>query len=207
MTNYYIGDLHLGHLNAITKFDHRPFKTVEDQDKAIIENINKIVTSQDNLYFLGDISWYTPSKTADLLEEIKCKNLFLLRGNHDRIAKDGRCKKLFQGIYDIKQIEDNGRQVILCHYPIMMWAGQHRGTIHIYGHVHNSKEERDYQEFLHILDERIKERDGDRYKPLHAYNVGCMCPYMDYVPKTLNQIVDGYNTWVSTNGNEVLRID
>ena len=189
MTNYYIGDLHLGHENAMRKFDNRPFKTLDEQDQIIIENINKVVTPQDNLYFFGDVSYYTPAKTADLLEQLKCKNLFLLRGNHDRMAKDGRCKKLFQGIYDIKQIEDSGRTVILCHYPIMMWNGQHRGSIHLYGHTHNSKEHDDYQDFISQLDKRIKERDGDRYKPLQAYNVGAMLGYMDYTPRTLDEII------------------
>ena len=115
---------------------------------------------------------------------------FLIKGNHDRWAKDGACKKLFQGIYDIKQIEDNGRQVIMSHFPQMMWTGQHRGVYHLYGHVHNSKEEADYQEFLKELDKRIKERDGDRYKPLQAYNVGCMLSHMNYFPRTLEEIIE-----------------
>ena len=190
MANYYIGDLHLGHLNAMTKFDKRPFETLDEQDAIIISNINKVVTPQDNIYFLGDVSWYKPDKTVELIEQINCKNRFLLRGNHDRWCKDAACKKLFQGIYDIKQIEDNGRQVILCHYPIMMYPGQHRGAIHLYGHVHNTKEEADYQYFLKELNKRIKERDGDRYKTLQAYNVGCMIDYMNYTPRTLDEIID-----------------
>lgn len=188
MSNYYIGDLHLGHLNAMTKFDKRPFETLDEQDATIISNINKVVTPQDNLYFVGDFSWYDARKTAELLEQINCKNKFLCKGNHDRFAKDGKCKKLFQGIYDFKQIEDNGRQVFLCHFPVMMFPGEHRGMIHLYAHVHNTPEESDYQEFLRELDKRIKERDGDRYKPLRAYNVGCML--WDYTPVTLDQILE-----------------
>ena len=190
MSNYYIGDLHLGHLNIITKFDKRPFKTIEEHDDLIISNINKVVTPQDNLYFLGDVSWYNPEKTAELIEQINCKNRFLLRGNHDRWAKDGACKKLLQGIYDIKTIEDNGRQVVLSHFPQMMWNFQHRGAIHLFGHLHNTKEHYDYMEFVNELDKRIKERDGDRYKPLQAYNVGCMMPYMNFIPRTLDEIIE-----------------
>lgn len=33
---YYIGDLHFGHENVI-KFDHRPFGSVEEMDKALIQ--------------------------------------------------------------------------------------------------------------------------------------------------------------------------
>lgn len=191
MSNYYIGDCHFGHENILKhdgKNGGKIFYSIEEHDNLIISNINKIVTPQDNLYFLGDVSCYKPDKTAELIEQINCKNRFLIRGNHDRFAKDGRCKKLFQGIYDMKQIEDNGRQVILSHFPIMMWQGQHRGTIHIYAHVHNTLEERDYQEFVKELDSRIALRDGDRYKPVRAYNVGCML--WDYKPVTLDEITE-----------------
>ena len=82
MANYYIGDCHFGHENSI-KYDiregGRSFSCVEERDKLIIDNINKIVTPQDKLYFLGDISWYNPQKTAELLGQIKCKNLFALK--------------------------------------------------------------------------------------------------------------------------------
>lgn len=194
--NYYIGDTHWGHENILFH-DHRnggrSFSSIEEHDNLIIENINKVVTPQDNLYFVGDISWYKPDKTAELLKQIKCRNLFALKGNHDRILKDGRIKKMFQGIYDIKQIEDDCRQVVLCHFPIMMYTGQHRGVIHLYAHLHDTAEERDYQEFIHTMDKRIKERDGDRYNPVRAYNVGCMLSYMDYTPRTLDQIMEGAN--------------
>lgn len=186
--NYYIADTHFGHTNMILKHDKRPFKTIEEHDEVIINNINAVVTKQDNLYFLGDVSWHNPVETAKLLSKINCKNLFLIKGNHDRWSKDGRCQKMFQGIYDYKQIEDNGRQVFLSHFPVMMYPGQHRGMIHLYAHVHNTNEEKDYQEFVSILNNRIKERDGERFNSLRAYNVGCML--WDYKPVILYEILN-----------------
>lgn len=188
--NYYIRDCHFGHKNILgLDFNNggRSFSSIEEHDQLIINNINSVVTPQDNLYFLGDVSWYKPDKTAELLQQINCKNRFLLIGNHDRFAKDGRCKKLFSGIYDMKQIEDNKRQLFLSHLPVMMWTGQHRGVIHLYAHLHNTPEEIDYQEFVHELDKRIKNRDGDGYKPVRAFNVGCML--WDYKPVTLEEIL------------------
>lgn len=189
--NYYIGDVHWFHENII-KYDFsnggRKFNSIEEHDNLIIENINKVVTPQDNLYFLGDISWGNVEQTAEMLKKINCRNLFACHGNHDRILKDGRIKKMFQGIYDIKQIEDNRRQVIMSHFPQMMWSGQHRGVIHLFAHLHNTEEHYDYMEFVKELDKRIKERDGDRYKPLQAYNVGCML--WDYTPVTLAELID-----------------
>ena len=35
MSKYYISDLHLGHYNAMSRFDHRPFKTLDEMDKKM----------------------------------------------------------------------------------------------------------------------------------------------------------------------------
>lgn len=178
--NYYISDLHLGHENAMKRFDHRPFKSLEEQDNVIISNINSIVTPQDNLYLLGGVSWYKSDKTYELLNKINCKNRFLLVGNHDRWAKDSKCKKLFQGIYDLKKIYDNGRTVVLCHYPLAVWDQSHRGNYHLYGHVH--KNLTPYGETNHTI--------LSHNEMVNAYNVGCMLPYMNYKPRTLDEIIN-----------------
>ena len=164
MSKYYISDLHLGHYNAMSRFDHRPFKTLDEMDRKIIENINSVVTPQDELYLLGDFSWYKPDKTAELIKQINCKNRFLIIGNHDSWVKNGYCKKLFQGVYDLKRIDDKGRIVVLCHYPIAVWDQSHRGSYHLYGHVHANVNE-DGNKTHGILDcPEMK----------NAYNVGCM---------------------------------
>ena len=57
---------------------------------------------------------------------------------------------------------------------------QRGGTIHIYGHVHNTfeaKVARDTHERLAKL--------GYRFE---AYNVGCMQAYMNYTPRSIAQL-------------------
>lgn len=39
MSNYYIADLHLGHENAMKRFDHRPFRTLDEQDSTILKRL------------------------------------------------------------------------------------------------------------------------------------------------------------------------
>ena len=195
MANFYISDLHLNHVN-VTKagrnFDNRPFETVEEMNRTIFENWNKVVKQNDTVYVLGDCFWNAENNVYEELKKLN-GNKILIKGNHCRV-NDSMLKKLFQTICDYKEVKDtvNGKtyDVILCHYPIMMWRNMHHGSVQLYGHVHNSNEERDYQEFLKELDRRIAVRDGDRYKPLQAYNVGCMMPYMNFFPRTLEEIIE-----------------
>lgn len=81
---YFTADLHLNHENII-KYCNRPFNSVEEMNKTIIDNINTTVGQNDTLYILGDFCWGKRFETAcDFLEKIECRNVKLLYGNHDQ---------------------------------------------------------------------------------------------------------------------------
>ena len=54
--NYYIADLHLGHVNAIG-FDNRPFADVTEMNETLIHRWNSVVSRADTVYVLGDFIW------------------------------------------------------------------------------------------------------------------------------------------------------
>lgn len=64
-----------------------------------------------------------------------------------------------------------------------------RGKILLYGHTHESAEDRFYQRCL----KQMQENDCRHVygKRLRACNVGCMLPYMNYTPRTLEEILEG----------------
>lgn len=63
---YYISDLHFGHKNILA-FDNRPWFTVKEMDRNLIERWNNKVTAKDTVYVLGDFSWYNRKDTEDIL--------------------------------------------------------------------------------------------------------------------------------------------
>lgn len=196
--NYYISDLHLFHRNvtrAGKDFDDRPFDNPEEMNMVINKKWNSKVTNGDTVYILGDMAMRgTQEELIAFVSTLKGHKV-LIKGNHDDV-RDQRYKQLFEEICDYKELNDTLERVnvklVLSHYPILMWKDQHRGSILLYGHVHNSVEE---YYFKKCIREMNNEKFFDRRKGievLRAYNTGCMMPYINYEPRTLQEIVEGY---------------
>ena len=174
---YYIADLHFGHKNVL-RFDGRPFSNSEEMEKVLIENWNSRVTEEDTVYVIGDAFWKNEENSIRIMRLLhgeKC----LICGNHDRVLS--RLLYEWSTIAYYHELKDGERQVVLSHYPIPFYNGQHYGAIMLYGHVHNSRE---WQ-----LIEKWKKEQWELGIPCQLINVGCMMPYMQYTPRTLDEIL------------------
>ena len=79
---YFISDLHYGHENVI-KYDSRPFKDVTEMNNYILEELKK-TKEEDIIFDLGDMFWKMPvDDIKDVLNQIPCKNIYKIVGNHD----------------------------------------------------------------------------------------------------------------------------
>lgn len=178
---FFISDLHFGHTNALA-FDNRPFKTIEEHDAELIRRWNDKVGFDDDVWILGDISWYNSTKTIEIFKQLNgIKHLCI--GNHDRkLLKNIELRNIFVEIVDYKEITINKYKLILCHYPIPCFNNHFYGAYHFYGHVHSS--------FEYNMMERVKYEMANLYdKPCNMFNVGCMIPYMNYTPRTFYEII------------------
>lgn len=182
-TQFYIADWHYGH-NNILAFDNRPFKSVDEMNESLIARWNSVVKPGDLVYVLGDMFWCGPLAALPVLDALNGEK-FLVKGNHDRCG-DQEFQKRFTGIDEYVEVKDNGRDVVLCHYPIPCFKNHFYGWYHLYGHVHNSFEANmtEHDKFL------MEELYG---KSCAMFNVGAMMPYMDYTPRTLDEILSGAN--------------
>lgn len=191
--NYYISDLHFGCQN---KYEGRTL----EYDKLIKENWNRVVHNNDNVYILGDIGREGGNKEIEYLCEIISTlkgNKILIQGNHEKL-KDSRLRQLFTEIVPYKEITDNynglNRNLVLCHYPILFWNGQHKGAILLYGHLHKTDEWDVYKYCLDYVNDFFKDRTLKGYTdcpPAKAYNVGAVL--LDWTPKTLKEIIEIYD--------------
>lgn len=182
---FYISDWHYGHKNVLG-FDNRPFTSIEQMNEELIRRWNSVVSAGDLVYILGDMFWCTPKIAAPIMEQLNGQKI-LVKGNHDR-WHDSKFDKLFVKIDEYMEIEDEGRNVVLCHYPIPCFKNHFYGWIHLYGHVHNSFEW-NMMEHQRFLMEELYDRQCD------MINVGAMMPWIDYTPRTLDEIINGYGVY------------
>ncbi len=193
--NYYISDLHIGHANAI-ELDKRPFKDLNEMNDTIINNWNARVKTDDTVYILGDFIWKKENEWAYFVAPL-AGNKVLIRGNHDPKEFSRTTRQMFQDIKDFKEIKDDGRLVVMCHYPTPFFrAGFAQNTYMLYGHVHRTLE----YEYIKELRKTVLSRSAGYGTPNgHFINVGAMMPYMDYTPRTLDKIIAGDEAYRQTD--------
>lgn len=181
--NYFIADTHFGHKNALS-FDNRPFKDIEEHDNTLIKNWNHAVGIDDDVWILGDISWYNATKSIEIVKNLNgVKHLIV--GNHDKkLLRNREFQSLFVEIVDYKELSlSDGKGIVLSHYPIPCFNHHYYGWHHLFGHVHNS--------FEWNMMERVKYEMEELYdKPCLMFNVGVMMDYMNYTPRTLKEIIN-----------------
>ncbi len=133
---YYTADPHFGHRNILAHCN-RPFSSVEEMDKALIDNWNSRVRPDDTVYIVGDMFYRNERPAEEYLAALKGHKV-LVTGNHDHSwLKDTAAEKYFDQISHMEIITDSGSHVTLCHYPMMTWSGEKKGAYMVYGHIHN----------------------------------------------------------------------
>lgn len=136
-------DQHFYHTNVI-KFCDRPYKSVAEMNKALIDNFNSVVKPDDTVLMLGDFCFGPLDKWVEIINQLKCKNIILSKGNHDKL-QDGQIKQLFSGIYDYLEVKvkdsdakDSWQSIVCCHYAFKVWNKSHYGSWNAFAHSHGT---------------------------------------------------------------------
>lgn len=137
MTTWFTSDTHFGHAN-IVGYCRRPFRDVHQMDRVMIRRWATLVEPDDVVYHLGDFCWGGPGRMEKLLTLLPGRK-HLIRGNHD--PKLTRCAKVdgWEWVLDYHEVELDGYQVVMSHYPITEWNGYFGGSLHLHGHCHGTR--------------------------------------------------------------------
>lgn len=154
MAVYFTADTHFGHAKVLD-FCARPWDTVERMNEALVARINERVGYADDLYVLGDFSYRINIAQAQAVRErIRCRNVHLLPGNHDRDWTRAEVEGTFAcepPILVLKPEGAGGRKLVLSHYPMMDWPSLGHGSIHLHGHIHATREYNEWNRANRLL--------------------------------------------------------
>ena len=140
---FFTADLHLGHSNIIGRCN-RPFASTAEMNEALVSNWNSRVRHTDTVWVLGDVSFYPPNRTDEILSQLRGFKKLVL-GNHDKMLKKkagllGHFTEVHAGLHELylQDEESAGAHfAVLCHYPLLSWNRAFHGSIHLHGHTHS----------------------------------------------------------------------
>ncbi len=169
---FYTSDTHFGHqLMLSPTVGARPFADTREMDEYLIDAWNSVVRPDDVVFHLGDFAF-------GLKDGIRIRSIFnrlkgrkrLVLGNHDFIQANQVHPMIASLAWDgppaaMVETTDEGHRLVLCHYAMRTWPGQHKGAYHFFGHSHGK------------LPGFGRSRD-----------VGVDCPDVGYAPTTFRQL-------------------
>lgn len=133
---WFTSDQHFFH-KKIIEYARRPFESVEEMNEALVENHNKVVSPQDIVYMIGDISFGGSHETSLILKRLN-GNKILILGNHDD-EHNLRSMNVFGSVHDYLEVKKLDKSpVALFHFPIQTWNAKHYGAVHLHGHSHGT---------------------------------------------------------------------
>ena len=133
---WFTADSHIGHRNII-KYCQRPFSDVEEMNKTLISNWNKVVGINDYVFHLGDFSVGGAAEWTSLLDSLNGR-IFLVLGNHDMNNVGQGFMRRFEDVAMQMLITIDKQRVYLNHFPFLCYGGAYRGTWQLFGHLHTS---------------------------------------------------------------------
>ena len=170
--NLFTSDFHFGHSNCVF-MDHRPFADADEMDAYIIRMWNERVQGSDDVWFLGDFSHRAKKPASEYLRKLR-GHKHLIIGNHDgKMLSDPEAMRYWETADHIKTLNDGKYgKIVLCHFPIADWEGMYRGSWHLFGHIHSTR------------NASARYMDGME----KAINVGCMLN--GYAPCSMRELIE-----------------
>lgn len=114
---FFTSDPHYWHSKVID-FCKRPFSSVEEMNRVLIENWNITVHPRDEVYVLGDFAFCGAKKIYEIMAQLHGTK-YLIMGNHDWKYKRKKWIKFgFQSVFNVASVYGpNGLPITMSHFP------------------------------------------------------------------------------------------
>lgn len=141
-------DLHFNHDREFV-WKVRGFDSVQEMNETIVKNWNSVVSSDDDVYVLGDLclGGGTPSillANKKLIESLNGK-LHIIRGNHDtnpRVIMYSQCANVVDEVKWADMLNYRGYHFYLSHFPTLTGNLEKESlkqcTCNLFGHTHQT---------------------------------------------------------------------
>lgn len=131
MAIWFTSDTHFGHKNII-KYSNRPYRDIDEMNRALIANWQEQVHWDDEVYHLGDFSFLPKDKAQNILDQLPGRKHLIL-GNHDKGVNQLRG---WEWIRQYHELHVGKQMIVMSHYAMRVFNKVHRGAIQLYGHSH-----------------------------------------------------------------------
>lgn len=152
MNVWFTSDLHLGHRLVAGL---RGFDSVDDHDTAIIQNWEKVVRKDDQVWVLGDLTLNSPGPALEIVRDLPGTK-HLVAGNHDPCHPMHRHShrwqpkylEVFASVQAFARRRINGQDVLLSHFPhskdrhearYLQYRLRDEGAWLLHGHTHGTE--------------------------------------------------------------------
>ena len=109
MSTYFTSDHHFGHAGALGLY-RRPFASVAEMDREMIDRWNSVVGPDDGVWHLGDFAIrQRPERVASLVKALHGRK-HLIVGNNDDAAVNG-CDS-WESIQPYAEVSVNGMHLV-----------------------------------------------------------------------------------------------
>lgn len=156
-----ISDTHWGHKNILKfvgtdgKLMRPNFSSVEEMDEVMIDNWNRVVTSDsDIVYHLGDVTMDIKNYASNIAPRLRGRKRLIL-GNHDD-GEDERLTRTFQKIRMWRVFKEDN--ITLSHFPLrtdqFISKTKYNGHGHIHEKVITGEDERPNNHYINLCVEQ-----------------------------------------------------
>lgn len=131
---FFTSDSHYFHKNII-RYANRPFDSVEEMNRIMIDRWNSVVRTDDVVWHLGDFALGGQEKNLRTIVPQLNGTIHLILGNHDDVDAVEKAG-VFASVQNAAHIYADNESVYLHHYACRVWPKSHRGGFMLYGHSH-----------------------------------------------------------------------